>query len=303
MRRWLIALVSVFFVFAFFLPKIATTVGKPIVLRALRAKTHAEMTIDSIHFSWFGPQIFHQIHWTQGLVTGTIEELQMQAPFWSFSGPLYLKNGTIVYGNTLHFASQNIHAQWREHSITLQDPLTAECTGLSFLASLGTIDPITIQITTKDFFFPIPFSIEKCVAQGQLDLRQTQCPITPSLASFIRLLKATPSKQINIQFTPLPFRIERGHFEAFRMDALLADSIHVCTWGHIDLLHDQIHMFLGIPAKTLAKSFGIKNLRNNYTLTLPIRGTIKNPEIVKGPTLTKIEDIPQAKRPFPWEGL
>lgn len=426
MRKWIIALVILLLLFVIFLPKIASTpLGKPLFVRALGAKSQSKVEIGSLSLSWFGPQKFQQIHWTRDNINGTVEEFQIHAPFWSFTGAFHLKNGSITYrggsveqiegqieGNDfqltgvtlqghislqgkvyskvhfhlqidiknfplividqrldqifgptldlngtvsldqnegridLNLASQNVNTKLRgfltEHSITLRDPLIATIRltpALSalllkdanplFLTGLEADNPVTLQIATKDFFFPLPFSLEKLAAQGTLDLGKTKCQTGKSLASIISLLKGTSSKQINAWFTPIAFRIEHGIVETGRMDALLADSIHVCTWGNINLMKDQIHMVLGIPSDTLRKSFGIKNLSETYVLKIPIRGSTKDPEIVKGPAITKIaalvaggqfskkgflggladlfsnpkedEDIPPAKRPFPWE--
>jgi len=85
-------------------------------------------------------------------------------------------------------------------------------------------------------------------------------------------------------------------------------------------------MFLGIPSYTLAKSFNIKNLPKNYTLKIPITGSMQKIKIDTKKALYQItslkikeknplfkffnilkpkkekNDIPQANRPFPWEG-
>ena len=156
-----------------------------------------------------------------------------------------------------------------------------------------------------------------------------------SLRSLLTLLKSQKiGKEVNIWFSPVSFKVENGLMETGRMDALLADAIHICTWGNIDLLHDRIEMFLGLPADTLANSFGIKNLSRNYVLKIPIQGSTKDPDIATGPATAKIaamvaaqqipkvggtggkvfggllnvltrakedEDVPPPNRPFPWE--
>lgn len=393
--RWFIVL-ALFLLLAIFLPKIgSTSFAKPLFARALSAKTGAKVDIGSLNLSWFGPQKFHQIHWTRNEVQGTIDELQIQAPFWSFSGPFQL-TGSIydghlslqgkvyskekfdlcldiknfpssaidprmdhLFGPTinlngeisdqkidLNLASQNVVTSFKgnltDHSITLRAPfnatirLTKELCALLlkdanplFLNGVDTKTPITIQIFPKDFYFPRPFSLEKLVAIGTIDLGQAECEAAKYLSSIVHLLKGSTSQIMNVWFTPISFRIEKGIVDTGRMDALVADSIHICSWGDVDLINDKVHMFLGIPAGTLRKSFGIKNLPPSYVLKIPIRGSTKNPELVKGPALTKIaamvagreiskkgflggiadlftnpkddETIPAAKRPFPWE--
>jgi hypothetical protein len=425
MRKWFIIL-SILIVTLVFLPKLASTsLGKPLFVRALEAKTGAKVDISNLSLSWLGPQKFYQIHWTHSGATGTIEELQIQAPFWSFKGPFQLKNGSIsylggtveqiegqilgndfqltglthqghisldgkvyaphhfniavdiqnfpllaidqrldhIFGPTLNLkgtvnlnqtdgpidlalTSQNITTQLygtlTQHAITLREPLianiqlTPELSALLlrdanplFLTGLTAKNPIALNVATQDAHFPLPFSLQKLSAQGTLDLGQTVCQTGASLASIISLLKGTPSDQLNAWFTPLPFHLAHGTLETGRMDVLLADSIHICTWGDIDLIHDEVHMFLGLPAGALRKSFGIRNLPDTYVMKLPIRGSTRDPEIVKGPAITKIaalvasqqiskkgylgniadlfsrpkddSEAPAAHRPFPWE--
>lgn len=425
MRKWPIGIFLLLLIAIGFLPQIAATrFGKPFFVRALEKKSRAKVEVGELHFSWLGPQTFQQIRWSNDYATGTVEELQVNAPFWSFSGPFKLKNGSIAYQNgsvdhiegqmegndfqlngitlqghislrgqvysKLHFqitvdiknfpllivgqhldqifgptldlngiislepgrqgrldldiASQNVAAKLRGHlsenSVLLREPLlasirvTPELSALLlkdanplFLSSLEAAQPATLRIDPNSLI-PLPFSLAKLRLQGIFDLGQARCRTTQTAQAIVRLLQAAPSPQMNIWATSLPFRIEHGIVQTGRMDLLLADTLHVCTWGEIDLLNDQLHMSLGIPADTLRKAFGIKNLSENYVLTIPIRGTTKNPELVKGPAIATIsalvagkqiskkgflgglstlihpkedETVPPAKRPFPWE--
>jgi hypothetical protein len=362
-------------------------------------------------------------------VSGTIEQLDIAAPFWTFSGPFKLKNGAIAYkggsvekiegeikGNDLsltgitlqghialsgqiysklHFRLQidvkefplavighkldkllgptldlngtaslesgigsidlainaanlntRIQGNLTDHSITLQEPLfaairlTPEVSALLlkdanplFLTGLSAQNQINLRIDPKDFYFPLPYSLNTLsVGEATLDLGQVKCQNGDSLRAIISILKAeslSDASQMNAWFTPVTFSIHRGILQAARMDALLADSIHICTWGNINLIQDEIDMYLGLPADTLQQSFGIKNLPVNYVLKVKIQGTTKKPEIVKGPAIAKIaalvaagqipkkgffgglaelistpkeeKDVPAAKRPFPWE--
>jgi hypothetical protein len=250
MCKWL---APFFLILVAFLPKIASTpLAKPIFVRILEAKSQGKIEIGSLSLSWFGPQKFEQVRWSRDTINGTVENLQMEAPFWSFSRPL---------------------------------------------------------------------SLEKLVGQGTLDLGQVECQ---SL-----LNKTAPSIQLNAWFSPIAFRMDRGLVEVGRTDVLLADAIRVCAWGKIDLIHDQVQIVLGLPAETLQKSFGMVDLPENYVLKVPIKGSTKDPEIAMGPAAVEIaaviasrqiskesflgtlanllskpkedQDVPPAKRPFPWE--
>ncbi len=429
MRKWLAAFFVVLLILAF-LPKIASTpLGKPLFVKALERKTNTQVTVDKLSLSWFGPQKFHHVTFTHDSVTGTVEDFEIDAPFWSFSGAFRLKNGSIVYrggrveniegqieGNDfelngvtmqghmslkgqvyskIHFNIQidiqnfplvvldqrldqilgptlNLKGTVRlepsdgridlevstanlkshligvlsEHSVTLSEPLVAsirltpELSSLLlkdanplFLTGVEAKNPVTLRIEPNDFYCPLPFSLEKLnVGQATLNLGQVRCQNGKSLAAIITLLKATRLSEaatMNAWFTPITFHIHDGILDADRMDALLADSIHVCTWGSVNLIKDELHMNLGLPADTLKQSFGIATLSDSYVLKIPIRGTTKDPDIVKGPAAAQIaaliagnqipkkgffgglaelfshpkedKDIPPAKHPFPWE--
>lgn len=202
-----------------------------------------------------------------------------------------------------------------------------------FVTSISSKNPILLRIFPQGFVCPLfPFSLAKLtIGQAILDLGQTKCRIGKSLASILSLLNApTSSREINAWFTPLTFQLKGGWLRAGRMDALLADSIHICTWGDIDLLKSQLHMFLGLPADTLRQAFGIKNLSDTFVLKVPISGTTQDPDIEKGAAAAKIaamvagqkipkkgevfgglvnqfiqiqeeKGIPPPNRPFPWE--
>jgi hypothetical protein len=165
-----------------------------------------------------------------------------------------------------------------------------------------------------------------------LDLGKTKVQSGKSLKSLVKLFKDTHfEKEIDFWFTPVAFQIQSGVITLGRMDALLSNSIHICTWGDVDVNKDELHMFLGLPADTLEKSFGIQTLSRNYVLKIPIYGSISNPEFDTGSAIAKITamavskqipsaggkilgglinavtqaqddgDAPPPNRPFPWE--
>lgn len=205
-----------------------------------------------------------------------------------------------------------------------------------FLTGVQSKTPVLLQISNQNFFFPRPFSLAKLrIDQGLLDMGQVRIQNGPSLASLVKLLKSSSlsnSKQMNAWFTPLAFSLKQGQLQTGRMDFLLANSIHLCTWGNVDLQNDQLYMTLGIPSDTLTSAFGLKNIPINYIMAIPIQGSTGEPELVTGPATAKIAallasqnipkkagpfgglvslfapavlddsaDAPPPKRPFPWE--
>lgn len=420
---------ALFFLLLLLAPTILSTpLGKPFFEKALRAKSGAEVTIGSLELSWLGPQKFGEIAWKKGEVHGTVGELEVKAPFWSFSGPTSWAQGSALYqggkidqvqgsyeephfklqgnveggnlfaegdfhaetdynfrfdlkqfpvgildlrlpkilgttadlvgsahlqgeegGLQLDVRSENLTTQLQALMIpggmTLRTPWTLEIRSTPalsdfllqdvnplFLKQVEPQGPIRISFEPQDSYLPIPFSLDKFSAKGTLDLGQVQCRNGKSLAavmSFLKMKELSHVKKMNVWFTPLPFFVHEGTLHAGRVDLLLADSVHLCTWGTVDLHRDQIQMTLGIPADTLHKSFGVKNLPSNYVLKVEVRGPIQDPEIVTGPAIAKIatlmtvsqvpkkgvlggvaevfshpkeeKDVPPPQRPFPWE--
>ncbi|MBX7065751.1 MAG: hypothetical protein K1X28_00830 [Parachlamydiales bacterium] len=423
MRKWLIWFGILFLLILIFIPQIASTaIGKPLFVRALAKKSQADVQVDSLKLSWFGPQVFQGVSFQRDAVSGSFQELIIEAPFWKFSGAFQLKKGEISYqggkveqvegqivGNDftltgitlqghislkgqvyskLHFHVQidikqfplividqkldallgptldlfgtismdegkgnidlsataangqtHLKGILTEQGMTLSAPLdasirlTPEMSALLlkdanplFVTGVSSANPVRLHIEPDGFFFPLPFSLVNLkVGNATLDLGKVRCQNGESLQTIVALLKAdllTRAPEMNAWFTPVSFQISGGVLKAGRMDALLADSIHICTWGKIDLVKDKLDMILGLPADALEKAFGIKDLPKNYVLKIPVKGTTKKPEIDKTAAAAKIagliaipktgifeglfskkeeKDIPKPIRPFPWE--
>ncbi len=138
--------------------------------------------------------------------------------------------------------------------------------------------------------------------------------------SFLNLIQSKPEKlcidklslnlgkaqyqEMQVWFTPIFLKVQNGIFYVDRMDALLNHSIHVCMWGKIDIVQDQLDIVLA---------------DSNYFLKIPVNGSIKDPEMAMGIAIAKTallkatplalrnlfskkeKDVPPPKRPFPWE--
>ncbi|HSX11296.1 MAG TPA: hypothetical protein VLF94_06260 [Chlamydiales bacterium] len=295
-------------------------------------------------------KIYSQFHFHIGVDIQNFPLLAIDPRLDQIFGPTLTLNGALQMESgkgriDLNIASPNIttqlHGYLTEQAITLREPLAAsirltpEICALFlkdanplFLASLEASKPLSLRIAQDGLHFPLPFSLEHFLLNGTLDLGQTRGQTGKALTTIIKFVKEEPTPHTNLWFAPFAFRLHDGILEAGRMDALVADSIHICTWGHIDLMRDQIHMFLGIPAKTLRKFFGIRNLPEHYVLKIPIQGSTGHPEVVKGQAVARVaalvagsqvskrgylgslndlfhpaeeEDIPHAQHPFPWE--
>jgi hypothetical protein len=124
--------------------------------------------------------------------------------------------------------------------------------------------------------------------------------------------------------------MDKGSFRLNRIDALIANAIHLCAWGEIRLPSGQLDMVLGIPADALQNALSLTNLPRNYVLQIPITGSIYKIEYETGPATAKLasliaaqqipkkmglmgplfnqmaqikedRDVPPPRRPFPWE--
>ncbi|KAJ7514051.1 hypothetical protein O6H91_23G024300 [Diphasiastrum complanatum] len=64
-----------------------------------------------------------------------------------------------------------------------------------------------------------------------------------------------------------------------RIDLLIADKVHLATWGRVDLVDETIQMMLGIPNTTLKDLLGFAKLPLDYYLQIPIKGTLDQPQV------------------------
>jgi hypothetical protein len=442
---WLIPLLAIVLLIVFFPALASTPIGKPVVVSALESRLKAKVSIEALRLSWFGPQVFEKISFSNPEVAGTVGEVRSAVPLWSLSelsdsfqlkngefsfpgygggkltqvnaqiegsevsaagstnlggqlslkGKIYSKedfdivvylksaptgaldqvlqmngllyqalgptldlNATAVYNRgegtlSVDLSSTNAQTSFQaslsENALTLKESATATLRltpGLSealmrdvnplFLTSLESKTPVVLRVSPKNFSYPVPFSLDRLkVGSAMLDMGRVRARTGKSLQSLLSLLKSPKTGgEINMWFTPVSFSVDNGVLSTGRMDALLADSIHICTWGDVDLLRDNLNMYLGLPAETIQNAFGIQNLPRNYVLKIPIRGSTKDPEIDTSAASSKIasmaaaqqipkiggtpgkifggfldlitqpkedEDVPPPNRPFPWE--
>jgi|GEM_PF-6718961 len=200
-----------------------------------------------------------------------------------------------------------------------------------FLTGLQSQNPAHIQISKEGFRVQIsPFNKNTMrIQRGYLDMGKIKCQNGGSLNLAISLMKLgrfSGVKEMELWFTPVSFSLQNGIMHTGRMDFLIDNTVHLCTWGDINLVSNKIDMTLGLTKKSLERSFKITNLPSNYVLHIPIRGTTNDPKIDLASGAAKIgalvagnaagdvfggfikmfgkvgdEDTPPAKKPFPWE--
>jgi len=55
-------------------------------------------------------------------------------------------------------------------------------------------------------------------------------------------------------------------------------GVHIVVWGDCELGTERVKMWLGLPADTLHR-IGYKNIKADYVLPVPLRGTVENPRV------------------------
>lgn len=195
-----------------------------------------------------------------------------------------------------------------------------------FVTAISADHSVQLLIHKNGFSMPLTFDLEKLVVElATLDMGKIRCKNGSTLALAIGLLKLGTifgQSSMNVWFNPLDFSVKNRIVTCKRMDMLVADTLHFCTWGNINLKNKKIRMELGITQDALAYSFGLTNLPKNYVLTIPIRGTTKKPDIDLSKGAAKIaalmakdkagffgrlipskeKEVPPPIYPIPWEG-
>jgi hypothetical protein len=200
----------------------------------------------------------------------------------------------------------------------------------SFFAGAYSKNPINLQIDNKNFYLPIKsynvkdIQIERAILDfGQITAKKGNTLV--SVLNIIRPNKFFVSDQMHLWFAPQYFSVKNGVMKLQRMDFLINNQIHLCTWGYINLINQKIDMVLGITADALRRYIGIKNLPRDFVLQVPISGTLSKIKIDASEASTKIaalvaaqavgrlgfflgtafsgnSKVPPPKKPFPWDG-
>ncbi|HSX37298.1 MAG TPA: hypothetical protein VLE95_00530 [Chlamydiales bacterium] len=83
--RFAIAFVIFMLLIAFiFLPRLlSTSIGKQWIAKAIEKKIHTRVSIQSVNFTWFGPQSIQNVSFSNPEISGMLEQARVDAPFWS----------------------------------------------------------------------------------------------------------------------------------------------------------------------------------------------------------------------------
>ncbi|NGX56220.1 MAG: hypothetical protein K1060chlam5_00457 [Candidatus Anoxychlamydiales bacterium] len=187
---------------------------------------------------------------------------------------------------------------------------------------------VTLKLSQNNFSCPYPFDMKK-LKIGNLFINPNIIYTlnTNSLEVITNIAKMPYSNIISIWCTPVNIKVNDGILYTDRMDFLINNVIHLCTWGNINLINKKMHMNLGVTADALRYSYNVKNLNDDYVLKIPVKGSLDNIKIDPSSAIAKIlalkalqsqggigsfiqglitikkdDDIPRAKKPFPWSG-
>ncbi len=280
---------------------------------------------------------------------GNVINAALSLDLKKFSGPVSLNlntpltrasvNGTLVNGALM--LSDPIYAQLK---------ITPEVSRLVLkevnplnLSYIYSEDPITLEIPAQGFYLPLyPTNLAKiAIPEATIELGKIFCRNEGNVNITLGLLKTQKfdkNSDLMLWFAPIDFSIKQGFANIGRTEILLANTYDICVWGKIDLLQKYVDMVLGLTAQTLSQAFGIKNLPENYVLTLPMKGPADNVQINTGKATAKVAlllawqqqniggaiggtagaivgglinklatlpdsdaKVPPAKHPFPWE--
>lgn len=165
--------------------------------------------------------------------------------------------------------------------------------------SLYSNSSIHFQVAHEGFRVPLfPFSIATCqVKKATLDIGKLRVANQGVLLDILKLLKDKQAKlqEIDLWATPCYFSIENGSLTCARSDFLLGKSVHISTWGSVDLLNQRPNLVVAIDGLSLTKAFKLKGLPQGYMLQLPISGTLEKPSLDVVKATTKIAALLAAK--------
>lgn len=257
---------------------------------------------------------------------------KVQAPLLQFSLNATYADGVIEIREPLH-AQMKITRELSRLFLKEVNPLS-----ISYLYSQG---PVTVDIPVEGFSLACaPFSIENStIPSARINLGKIACSNEGNVNTALDLLKAHQfdnSQELLLWFAPLDLHLSQGTLDIERTEILLANTFDIALWGQLYFPTQDVDMTLGLTAQALNKAFGIKNLPEDYVLTIPMTGKTDNVKInttkatakvalllatqqkilsQKGgsagaliggllkqmATLPDNEDVPPAKHPFPWE--
>ncbi|GBG62192.1 hypothetical protein CBR_g29392 [Chara braunii] len=82
-----------------------------------------------------------------------------------------------------------------------------------------------------------------------------------------------------------------GRLVCSRTDVLIADTIHLATWGKVDWINDKIAMILAIPQDTLRHVRGLSKIPRDCALQINLGGSTEDPDVDWGSLARQITEL------------
>lgn len=231
-----------------------------------------------------------------GLVVATLgssADIQLNTEFQQMLGPLKLRLNS-------QNAQANVEASLQKQGLVLSQDLTAEVIATPEFGRkvLSKIHPIfeTTQRSQQPIRFTMPkagvlvpiedYDLSKVIIpQMQLDLGKVILESGWLLRGIVELanrfgqLDSVDRDQWVAWFTPAVLELNQGQAKYLhRLDLLLADKIHLGTWGNADIDKDQADLVLAFMPNTMKRLFSIEVAQND-ALHIPITGSLTEPQM------------------------
>jgi hypothetical protein len=195
-----------------------------------------------------------------------------------------------------------------------------------FLTSIASLNSVTLEFFKNGFQIPLDLKLDDIIVpKAILNVQKLKCQNGKLLEAITTVSKLKQNDELTVWCTPLEFQFRNSIFKTNRLDALIENSIHIATFGDMNISKHKLNMVLGIPKDTLEKTFQIKNLPNDFILQVPIKGTFEKPNVKIKQTIAKLimllafqkdqesktllkilkkldkEKFPPPNTPFPWQ--
>lgn len=224
---------------------------------------------------------------------GPIADVELSTRLERMRGPVSL---TLTAPN----AEAGIKAMMGEQGLTLSEPLVARINptpefGSQVLAKVHPIfettqraeQPIRFEVPAEGVLVPIEdYAFERiAVPEMTLDFGKIVLKSGWLLRGVIGLgqrlgkLESVQQDEWEAWFTPGVMEIRDGRIlYSRRLDLLLAEKLHLATWGSADVSGDRSNLILAFMPGTMERVFSI-TVPENDALHVPITGPLSSPEV------------------------
>ena len=209
-----------------------------------------------------------------------------------------LKSGTAKFDLSAKNCSAHFNGAIQNGMLTLKEAADASLaltkeTGAALLKDVSPLlatavkseKPIRVTVDPKGTTIPLsPFLLSKVqMPKITADLGKIVVKNGGALKVILAILgmgNAANGGDLDVWLTPLYLAFHGGKLTCQRADALVADKLHIITWGEVDLVGDRINMIVAVPEESLARlRLKILTPTPGRGLQIPITGSPSNPDI------------------------